>query len=116
MAFPRLGKLRHQISISEYSDSDVDAIGQPESAEGSSAVATNVWASIEWEGGEEYVDGDQVRGRRKGKVVTRYNSAITPTCRITYAGRIFNIEYVIDMDDRRAFMEIGIVEQNSGAV
>jgi len=62
------------------------------------------WGSIEPLNGRELWQAKQVSPDVTHKVTLRYDSTITPRCRLLFGSRTFNVESVITVDERKRFM------------
>lgn len=91
----RAGKLRHQITILQVSESRTGSGGVSESW---STYAT-VWASIEPLNGREYLASQQRQSSETHKVRIRYLFGITTKMRVLWGSRTFDIQAVLDTDE-----------------
>lgn len=96
------GKLRHRATIQQLVNTDDGAGGSIETWQN---VAT-VWAAIEPLRGNERYTAQQVQSTLTHKVTIRYREGIKPQMRLTYKGRIFDIESVIDIEERHRWLEL----------
>lgn len=96
------GKLRHRATIQQLVSTDDGAGGSIETWQN---VAT-VWAAIEPLRGNERYTAQQVQSTLTHKVTIRYREGIKPQMRLTYKGRIFDIESVIDIEERHRWLEL----------
>lgn len=102
----KIGKLRHRVTIQKL-------ISTPDGGGGSTKTwidDATVWAAIEpLRGGERYV-AQQVQSELTHKITMRYREGIKPQMRIKYKDRIkdriFEIWSVIDIDERRIWLEM----------
>lgn len=92
----KIGKLRHRITLQEYTSSR-DSFGAE--VETWSDTAT-VWASIEPLSGREYFAAQQVNAEISTKITLRYRSSVKPTMRVLYEGRVYEILSVINAGER----------------
>ena len=97
-----IGILRHRATIQQLVNIDDGAGGSIETWEN---VAT-VWAAIEPLRGNERYTAQQVQSTLTHKVTIRYREGIKPQMRLTYEGRIFDIESVIDIEERHRWLEL----------
>ena len=111
----RAGELRHRITIQTQSVS----AGIYGSADITWADDIEVWASIWPIKGNEYYHARQIESGVTHKIRLRYtklsdDTRISPKCRIRHGddenARYFNIESVIDPDERHIFLDIMAVE------
>lgn len=71
----------------------------------------NVWAGIVPVSGREMVRGGMVPGAETLHEVTiRYRPDVTPRWRLRAGSRVFNVESVIDVDERRSELKLTCVE------
>ena len=96
------GKLRHRTTIQQLVNTDDGAGGSIETWQN---VAT-VWAAIEPLRGNERYTAQQVQSTLSHKVTIRYHEGVKPQMRLTYKGRIFDIEAVIDIEERHRWLEL----------
>lgn len=90
------GKLRHRITLqSKVTVKDPEGIV----TETWTDVAT-VWAAVEPIRGREYFQAAAVNAENTVRFRIRYRSGITPVMRVVYNGRTFNVQSVIDVDER----------------
>jgi len=102
------GKLRNKITI----QSNTTSKGTYGGIDNSWATFTTAWAAIKWlGGGMELMGNDQVRGERRAKFTTRYQSGITTAMRISFDSRIWDIETVINVDELGKYVEIQGLEK-----
>lgn len=92
----RAGKIRHRVSIQRKTISQ-NSIG--EGIESWSELCKR-WASIEPASGSEVVIGDQINGTVTHIVTMRYLGGLTSKDRVTFNGRNFDINGVVNTDER----------------
>lgn len=97
-----IGKLRHRVTLQELVKTDDGYGGIVETWQD---VAT-VWAAIEPLRGNERYTAQQVQSELSHKVTIRYRAGIKPQMRILYGNRVFDIEAVIDVDERHRWLEL----------
>lgn len=90
------GRLRHKISIEKVTETINDA-GEVTESWGEFA---NIWAQIMPLVGKEYWSSRQVESEVTGKIRIRYLPGVTPKMRINSNNRIYNIEAVINIEER----------------
>lgn len=104
----RIGELRHRVRIEAR-------LRVPDDGGGASktwAMLAEVWAAIEPAGGSERVDADQLAGRVTHVIQMRAGGpAVRPDMRIVWQGRVFEIRSVIDMGERKRWIEISAEER-----
>lgn len=104
----RSGLLRHYITIQKKQDTPTrDDYG----AEVDSwSTFEQVWANIAPISGREYFDSQRVNSNVSHKFIIRYLSGVVPTMRVSFDSRTFNIESVLNRDERGREMELMCVE------
>lgn len=96
------GKLRHRVTIQQLVKTDDGYGGIVETWQD---VAT-VWAAVEPLRGNERYRAQQVQAELTHKVIMRYRAGIKPQMRLLYGNRIFEIEAVIDVEERHKWIEL----------
>jgi len=97
------GKLRHRVTLQEYKEV-LDQYGTPID-QGWQDVAT-IWASIEPIQGREYVLLQNTQSELTTRIRIRYRPEITPAMRVLYGTRVFNIQSVIDPEERHRELQL----------
>ncbi|MDW7651312.1 MAG: phage head closure protein, partial [Bacillota bacterium] len=59
-----------------------------------------VWASIEPLSGREFFAAQQVNAEVSTKITLRYKAGIKPEMRVLFAGRVFEILSVINLEEK----------------
>ena len=111
------GELRHKIVIErqvEASDSFGGA-GVPTTWE----TFATVYAAIEPGSAREFIAAQQLSADQTTTIRIRYLAGLTPKMRVRYddpqrGARYFDIQGVIDVDERRRHMHLICVERNVG--
>jgi len=99
----RAGPLRHRIEI-QIASTAQNAAGEPA---GTWLTSLSAWAAIWPLRGSEYLTASQDRSSVTHKVRVRYLSGITPKNRIKFGStRYFNIDSVINVDERNIYQDI----------
>lgn len=96
------GALRHRVTIQRFERVEDEGGGYVEDWKD---VAT-VWAAIKPMRGNERYEAQQVQSTLTHKVIMRYRAGIKPQMRILYGNRVFEIEAVIDVDERHRWLEL----------
>ena len=96
------GQLRHRVTIQQLTRVEDEGGGY---AEVWADVAT-VWAAIKPMRGNERYEAQQVQSTLTHKVTIRYRAGIKPQMRLLYGNRVFNIEAVIDIEERHRWLEL----------
>ena len=103
----QIGKLRHKITIENVTETISD-VG--ETVEEWDEFA-KVWAEISPLRGREYWASKQTTSEITGKIMIRYLADITSKMRIKFGERIFNIEAVLNTDERKIETILLVSEQ-----
>ncbi len=93
---------RHRITIQEHVTGQ-DEAGQP--VDMWQDVAT-VWAAVEPLRGREYFAAAQVQAEVTTRIRIRYRRGIRPDMRVLYDGRLYNINAVIDPEERHMELQL----------
>lgn len=96
------GILRHRITIQELREGQ-DEAGQP--VQEWQDVAT-VWGAVEPLRGREYFAAAQVQAEVTTRIRIRYSKGIKPDMRVLYDGRLYNINAVIDPEERHMELQL----------
>lgn len=102
------GKLRHRVTLQEYKEV-LDQYGTPID-QGWQDVAT-VWASVEPIQGREYIQLQNTQSELTTRVRIRYRQGITPAIRVLYGTRVFDIQSVIDFEERHIELQLMCIER-----
>ena len=100
------GKLRHRVQIIKKSET-VDDYGDPTPVE---TVEATVWASVEPLRGREYFDASQHQLEVTHRIRMRHRDLDPKDRRIRFDGRDFQIEAVINHEERGESLELLCVE------
>ena len=96
----RAGKLRHRITIQEYTTAAND-FGEMVKTW---ATYVTVWGLIKPLTGDEKFTADQTTPGLSHEIRIRYKSGITPDMQLRFDGRTFGIVSVINIDERNREM------------
>lgn len=102
----RAGSLRHRLAVLRFTEG-YDAFGAPQKTYGLTAT---VWGSVEPLSGRELFTAQQVAARVTHKVTIRGRTELTPKDRIQHRGRAFELDYVMDLEERRIETQAYAVE------
>jgi SPP1 family predicted phage head-tail adaptor len=102
------GKLRHRITIQQPSETK-DEYKRPTTDWVDFAT---VWAAVEPLRGREYLLAQNTNTELSVRVRIRYLRGVTPGMRVKYGERFFDIQSVIDVDERHREMHLMCVEVN----
>lgn len=107
----KIGDLRHRISI-EKMIKVKDGMGgfKPSTY---TAFAT-VWAFVQplqSKTDKEAYQSQQIQAKLSHKITIRYLQGVTPDMRVNYQGRVFNIQSIVNVDERNREMILNCVEE-----
>ena len=102
----RAGRLRHVITIEQSTKTD-NTLGEPIETW---ATFKQVRAQITPINGKEYFAASQIQSTVSHKVKIRYTSGITTDMRINFNGRYFDIESIINFQERNKEIEMMVTE------
>lgn len=102
----KIGELRHRITIQQLSRIPDDMGGYEEQWQD----VVSLWAKIEPLRGRERFVAQQAQSEVTHRVITRYYSGIKPQMRVVYGSRSFDIEAVINVDEKNEWLELQCVE------
>lgn len=103
----RAGKLRHRVIIERLTATQ-DAAGQETGTWGTFATR---WASLEPLSGRELVNAQQVSAEVTHAITLRYLSGVVPKMRAVFGGRNFDIQSVLNRDERKVELELLVRER-----
>ena len=96
----RIGDLRHRVTI-EKKIVTIDAYGDEVV---SWAEVATVWAAVEPLSGREFLEGRRQENEINHRIRIRYRQGLTPSMRVVWGPRAFDIESVIERESRRREM------------
>lgn len=107
----RAGRLRHRVELQRAEDG-IDGYG--EQTPTWRTLAT-VWAAIEPLTGREYFLANQNNSEVSGRITLRAlpDFRLTPKDRVRYGTRLFDIQSVIERDERSTEWELMVIERVS---
>lgn len=102
----RIGPLRRRITLQRNYPT--------QAADGSRVddfrtVAT-VWGDLKELRGSEYLAAREAHSETTAKILIRYRDDIRPEWRAVHAGRIFDVQHVVDMAGRHRLLELMVAE------
>jgi SPP1 family predicted phage head-tail adaptor len=103
-----IGRLNRLISI-EASTPATDSSGFDS---GSWSEAFSAWAKIEPTSGREYRGGEKIESETTHNFTIRFQAGITPAHRIVYSGRVFDIESVINPNEKNQYLILSAIERD----
>jgi len=105
-----IGELRHRITFQSLSDQTTNENGFPLPEDERYVNYKSVWSAVYPLKGTEFWSAKTYKSENTVKFICRYISEITPDMRIKYGDRKFNIEGIIDIDERHKWLQIMGVE------
>lgn len=106
----RAGRLRHRGDIEQYTVLQNET-GEPEKEWAPFAVR---WMSIDPIEGREFWAAQQVNAEVTHRIRLRYLEGLSPKMRIVFQGRVFQIDSVRNLSERRTEMEVMAIERVNG--
>lgn len=100
MTGPRIGALRHRITLEEVQRVSDGGGGFTENW----VTVANLSATIEPGGGGEGVESGRLAGRVSHAITLRYRAGVTPAMRLRAGARVFHILAAFDADERRRWL------------
>ena len=104
----RAGNLRHQIAIQGRSSTSDGMGGQAYSTWADEII---MWAEIDPPKGREFFASGQTQSETITRVRTRHSTGITPIKRVRFGSRYFDINSVINPDERNRELILMCVER-----
>lgn len=96
-----MGEMRQRVTLQTRTVTRVEGI-----PEESWATVATVWAAVSDISGKEYFQAQAVQSEVTTRIKIRYRTGITPSMRVLYGSRVFQILSVIDKDERHRVMEL----------
>ena len=97
------GQLRDRVTIQARSTVD-NAVGEPTLTW--SNIATNISANVTDASGREYIAGQAITNAVTTTIVIRYRTGVTAAMRVLSRGVIYNIEAVLEPENKRREMHL----------
>ena len=101
------GKFRHRIRIEANTPTE-DSYGDTVDAWGKVA---DWWADVRPLRANEVTEAQRFQGRISHKIAMHYYEGLTSEHRIVYAGRVFHIDGVVNVDERNRVHEVMAMEE-----
>jgi len=105
----RAGNLRHRVIIQHL----VETLDEYKTPTITWQDYATVWASVEPIRGREYIELQNTNSELTVRIRIRYLPGVTNDMRVLYGSRVFNIQSVIDINERHREMELMCIE-NTG--
>ena len=93
----KIGSMRHRVTI-QYKVTTIDGYG------GESITWTDLltcWAAVEPLSGREFLEGRRLENEINHRIRIRYREGLTPSMRVIWGSRAFDVESVIERASRR---------------
>ena len=107
MSAPTIGSLRHRLVLEEVTRTPDGAGGATETW----GTVAELWADLHPLAGREAPHAEQLSGRLTHRVIVRYRAGIVPAMRFRLGQRLFHIEAVRDLGERRRHLECLVEER-----
>lgn len=102
----RIGKMDRQITIQQVTETQSSS---GEAAKTWSALAT-VWAGVDIESGDEGTEAAGLQSRSNCLFTLRYRTDLTTKHRISYAGTIYDIVSIAEIERRQGLEVRGVAK------
>jgi len=100
------GSFRNKITIQSFNPDAVDSDGFPLPAEQQWKDLKTVWAAIKTLKGKEYYEAASVQAETTTRFIIRYTQGLDTSMRILYKNRIFDIQSLINDDEKNVTLTI----------
>lgn len=107
MSAPTIASLRHRLVLEEATRTPDGAGGGVETW----STVAELWADLHPMSGREVSHAEQLSGRLTHRVIMRYRAGIVPAMRLRLGTRLFHIEAVRDLGERRRHLECLVEER-----
>lgn len=97
-----VGRLRYKVALQSAAGASDGAGGYTESW----STIANLFADIRPTGGDEAYRQGKVQDKVTHRIYIRYRSDIKTSYRISYDSRIFNIQSILNLDERDRWLEL----------
>ncbi|MEB1809030.1 MAG: phage head closure protein [Bacillaceae bacterium] len=106
------GRLNKRIKLLVFTEPKDDAGGYVDEWPnvGWEEIAT-LWASVEPLRGRDFYEAQQSQAEISHKVIIRYREGVERSQTINFKGRRFDIEYIINPNEKNQFLELMCVER-----
>lgn len=102
----RAGELRHRVTIQQ----PVEVLDDYNTPSVVWQDFARVWAAIEPLSGREYLQLQNTNAEITVRIRIRYLPGITPAMRVVYGSRVFNIQAVIDVEEKHRELHLMCAE------
>ena len=108
------GKLRHRITLQQYTGSADDYGDIRRQDDANWRTAAVVWAAVDPISGREFYAAEQAQSELSHKVRIRYRQGVKPGMRLLLGSRRLYIQSVIDWEERHESLLPMVQEVNGG--
>jgi len=106
MATGDLGRLRHHAGRRDREHEPDGCGGEDGDPWAAPSVVATVWGAVAPLSGAERLSAMRLEGQVTHKITIRYRSGVDSDMRIVMGGRSFNIRAVMDVGERRRYLEL----------
>jgi SPP1 family predicted phage head-tail adaptor len=103
--------LRHQVQIQQLIEVS-DTFGGAGTQQWQTVPGGLVWGAVEPASVREYITAQQMAAEATTTIRIRYHPGITPKMRVLYGTRTYDIQGIIDVDERHIEMRLICIERN----
>lgn len=105
------GKLRHRVTLQKLPDEpNRNTFGEEMDDDSQWDDVATVWASVEPLSARERLTAQQLYGEVTGRIRMRYYPGLHPKMRAVFENRKFNIEGIVNKDERNIELELMVTE------
>lgn len=104
----RIGPMRHRVTVLHQVQGADDPLGEPSLTW---AEFATVWGEVSPLSGRQYMEARQAQSEVSHRVRIRYLPGVAADMRVQHDGRMFQIEAVLDMGERKREMHLMCVER-----
>jgi SPP1 family predicted phage head-tail adaptor len=101
------GKLNKRIQIMELAQISDGGGGYEDAL----VPVKTVWAHIQPVSGREYWQAQQAQAQISHKVTIRYTNVVNRSHVLSFNGKNYDIQYIINVDEANRFLEIYVLER-----
>ena len=106
--FPQVGQLNKRLEILKL-ESDDNNVGGRNNLNWE--VESKTWGMISNLNGRERFEMNQSQAELTHKIVIRYREDIDRTNNIRYGNRVFEIDYIVDLEEAKRFLVLYVNER-----
>jgi SPP1 family predicted phage head-tail adaptor len=101
------GKLNRKIQVMELAQISDGGGGYEDAL----TPVKTVWASINPVSGREYWQAQQAQAQISHKIIIRYTTELNRSNVLSFNGKNFDIQYIINVQESNRFLEIHVLER-----